>query len=77
MPRSIIETRPNGLRTVKKIEKKDRKKWSVTKVTEILKLRGDEKTLAKLASHKKQDDLSDVILQGHAWILKTYVMEPK
>lgn len=77
MPRTVIETRENGLRTVRDIEKKDRKKWSVVKVSQILKLRKDYKTLAKLEDHAKQDDLSDVILQGYAWVLKEYIMDSK
>lgn len=74
MPRSIIETSTTGLRIAKKITKPYRKKWAVTKVKELLSLRCDDKTAKKIASYKKQDDVSDVILQSLAWILKTYVI---
>jgi len=74
MCRTIIETRENGLRTVRDIVKKDRKKWSVSKVMEIFALRNDEEMLRVLSSQKKKDDLSDVVLQALSWVLKNYVM---
>lgn len=74
MPRSIIETKSNGLRVARDIVKRDRKKWSVVRVLQILELRGDEKTCDVITTNKKQDDLSDVILQAAAWVLKRYVM---
>jgi hypothetical protein len=74
MCRSVIEFRENGLRTVRDIVKKDRKKWSVTKALEILALRSDKETIDIISSHKKRDDLSDVILQALSWVLKRYVI---
>lgn len=74
MCRSVIEIRKNGLRTVRDIVKKDRKKWSVTKALEILALRGDQNMRDTITGHKKRDDLSDVILQALSWVLKRYVI---
>jgi hypothetical protein len=74
MCRTVIETRENGLRTVRDIVKKDRKKWSVVKVREIFTIRNDNAMLELLGSHKKKDDLSDVILQAQSWVLKNYIM---
>lgn len=67
-PRSIIETKNNGLRITRDITKQDRKKWSVVMANHILNLRGQK------LEYKKCDDVSDCILMGMAWILKTYVI---
>lgn len=68
-PREIVIEQPNGLRTVRPIEKRDRKKWSVAMAEKIFKIRGQEKK-----SFKKGDDVSDCVLMIMAFILKEFIM---
>jgi len=72
-PREIVETQPNGLRKVRPIEKRDRKKWAIKVAKNIFELRGDEKSLSYIKD-KKADDVCDCILMTIAFVLKTFVM---
>jgi hypothetical protein len=72
-PREVIITQKNGLRKVKPIEKRDRKKWAVEMAKEIFTLRNDTKSLEYLDSNKA-DDVSDCLLMTIAFILKLFVM---
>ena len=57
----------NGKYRWKAIPKPDRKKWSVIKATEILTLRGEEKTIQNINSKNKKDDLADTLTQLQAF----------
>lgn len=72
-PREIIVTQPNGLRSTRPIEKKDRKKWAVQVAKKIFELRDDTKSLEYIEV-KKADDVCDCILMTVAFVLKTFVM---
>lgn len=72
-PREIICIQKNGLRKVRPIEKRDRKKWSVSLATHIFKQRNDTKSLEYINS-KKADDVSDCLLMTIAFILKMFVI---
>lgn len=72
-PREIIVEQPNGLRSTRPIEKKDRKKWAVQVAKKIFEMRGDTKSLEYIED-KKADDVCDCILMTIAFVLKTFVM---
>jgi len=72
-PRTVMETRENGLRVARDITKRDRKKWSKKRTIEILKSRGDKINIDYIEG-RKADDVSDCILMALAWLLKTYVI---
>ncbi|MHA2038808.1 MAG: hypothetical protein ACW98X_20440 [Promethearchaeota archaeon] len=57
----------------KAVSKPVRKKWAVTKTKEILNIQNDSHTLTMLNSSKKQDDISDVILQAIAFTYLCFV----
>lgn len=52
---------------MKAMDKPQRKKWSVMKCIELLKLRGDTETLKFIESSKKKDDLADTFCQLQAF----------
>lgn len=68
-PREVIVEQPNGLRTIRKIEKRDRKKWSVKMAKHIFQTRNQEFLMPK-----KGDDVSDCVLMCFAFVLKTFVI---
>ena len=72
-PREVIVTQPNGLRSTRPIEKRDRKKWSIETAKKIFESRGDTKSLDYI-KNKKADDVCDCILMTIAFVLKTFVM---
>lgn len=57
----------------KAMDKPARKKWSVSKATEILKDRKDFDTIASLTSARKRDDLADVLCQLQAFKILVYI----
>ena len=61
------------LGATKKLSKTERKKWAVEKAMSILAERGDIESLNKLSSRKKQDDISDALLQSISWRYLVYV----
>ena len=69
--------RKSGLRTSKKMQKYDRKKWSVNKAKEIFTLRKDDFGLMCLENggKQKQDDVSDCIIMCQAYIFKTFILK--
>lgn len=72
-PRTIIETKTNGLRVSRDICKKDRKEWSKKTAIEILTMRGDKEHIEYITS-RKGDDVSDCILMGLAWVVKRFAI---
>ena len=54
-----------------------RKRWSITKATEILTERGDEDNLTYLKGLEKKDDVSDTLLQLIAFLSKDNKNEKK
>lgn len=57
----------------KKLTKPERKKWATEKALEILMERGDVSTLDEITSHKKKDDLADVLIQLQSFKFLRYV----
>jgi hypothetical protein len=55
------------------MSKPKRKKWAVSKATEILELRKDDVTLKILRDAKKRDDLADTLIQLQAYKYITFV----
>lgn len=70
---SMVEDK-DGLRTLKKWGKPQRKKWSVEKAKEIYGLRDDQKMLDYMNDIKKGDDVADCLLMSIAFILKQFVI---
>jgi len=56
-----------GKITYKAVDKPARKKWCISKGTEILEIRDDTQGLDQIKASKKKDDLCDVICQLQAW----------
>ena len=56
-----------GKTSYKNIGAKERKKWAIEQAFYILSLRNDFETMADIGSMKKQDDVSDVIIQLQAF----------
>jgi hypothetical protein len=57
----------NGRYRWKSISKPLRKKWSVSKATEILNERGEEETIKNIKTVSKKDDLADTLTQLQAF----------
>lgn len=75
-PDTIMKTSRDGLRSVKKMTKYDRKKWAVQKANEIFTLRDDEEGLEQLKQGKqKKDDMSDCVIMCQAYIFKHLVLK--
>jgi hypothetical protein len=66
-PKEEVDPCKSGKRKFKTMEKGGRKKWAVTKLTEVLNLRGETEVLDTVKSVKKKDDLSDTLCQLQAW----------
>lgn len=66
------------LRVSKKIQKYDRKKWSVEKAIEIFTLRNDQCALTLINEGKKcgqkQDDVADCVIMCAAYTFKTFIL---
>lgn len=58
-----------GKITYKSMDKKQRKKWAVVYAKSILSYRNDVKTITKIESLKKGDDVSDCILMNAAFAI--------
>ena len=63
--------------TYKHMDKPARKKWSIVKAAEIIKLRKEMEAEAILAKSKKKDDFSDVICQLQAFKYLYFVNKMK
>lgn len=57
----------NGKLKYKTLGDRDRKKWSIQEVFNILTLRDDCETMAQIGSMKKKDDVADVFVQLQAF----------
>lgn len=71
--------RKTKLRTLKKVQKYDRKKWSIEKTKEIFTLRNDLEGLDLIKDGKKiykqkQDDVSDCVIMCQAYIFKHFIL---
>jgi hypothetical protein len=73
--RIFQKTYKNGRNKFKTIDQRSRKKWSVEKALEILKLRGEEKTINNIISKSKKDDFSDTLLQTIAFQIEYFVFK--
>jgi len=67
----IQTTTKKGTR-YKSMNKPKRKKWCISKALDIFTLRDDQKTIEKMKSIKKKDDLADVLCQLQAYKIITY-----
>lgn len=61
------KTTKKGETRWKAVDKPQRKKWSVTKATEILENRGEIETINNLKTKTKKDDLADTLTQLQAF----------
>jgi hypothetical protein len=73
--RIFQKTYKNGKNKFKTIDQRSRKKWSVEKAFEILKLRGEEDTLNNIKSKSKKDDFSDTLLQTIAFQIEYFIFK--
>lgn len=67
----------SGKKSYKAMDKAARKKWSIIKCEEILKIRDDDETMKNLKTKKKKDDLSDVLIQLQSFKFLYYVENMK